>query len=186
MKKCTLAPWKVLKSRPIYSAPPWVKLSVHRVQLPNGQVVEDYHRLRLPDYSAVVGYTPQRRIILQRLYKHGIGKVSLILPGGLIEPGEKPIQSAKRELLEETGYIATNWRSLGRFTANANYGCGTAHMFLAEKARKVAEPVSGDLEEMEIVLMTEKEVIHAIRDGEMLALGAVAAVALAMIPELVP
>jgi len=174
--------WEVLKDNLIYDAPPWVKLSVQQVRLPNGKVVDNFHRVEMPEYAVVVAKTANGRMIMERQYKHGLDKVSLMLPGGLIEPGEEPIAAAKRELIEETGYSAENWQSLGFFVANANYGCGKAHVFTAENAKKMKDPNSGDLEDMEIVLMKLESLAVAVRSGEIMSLSAMAAIALATNP----
>jgi ADP-ribose pyrophosphatase len=101
------------------------------------------------------------------------------LPAGYLEPDEDPLEAAKRELLEETGYVAEYWSFLGAFCADGNRGCGRAHIYLATGARRVAEPDSGDLEEMVIDLMAMSELFDAIRRGETPVLGIVAALGLA-------
>ena len=78
----------------------------------------------MPEYRVVVARTSDGRMIMERQYKHCVGKVSLILQGGMIEAGKDTIVVAKRELLEETEYSAESWEFLGCFAANANYGCG--------------------------------------------------------------
>jgi len=93
--------WEVLEDALAYEASPWIRLSVQQVRLPNGKVVENFHRVEMPEYAIIVASTSDGRMIMERQYKHGIGMVSLMLPGGLIEPGEEPIVAAKRELLEE-------------------------------------------------------------------------------------
>jgi ADP-ribose pyrophosphatase len=59
---------------------------------------------------------------------------------------ESPLACAQRELLEETGYAANEWRALGRLSVDGNRGMGHAHLFLARGLRGVASPHSGDLE----------------------------------------
>ena len=88
--------------------------------------------------------------------------------------------AVQRELREETGCVAEEWRSLGRFTVNGNQGCGRAHLFAARGARLVAEPDSGDLEDMQIVLMNADQVLASVRDGRLPLLSSAAAVALAL------
>jgi ADP-ribose pyrophosphatase len=176
------SPWQILKDREVYAAPPWITVHRQQLRLPNGRIVEDYHQIDLRDYVIIVAQTPDGKYLIERQYKHGVGKVSLLLPGGVIEDGEEPLPAAKRELLEETGYEADEWRGMGVYVSNANYGCGRAHVFIARNARKVAEPHSGDLEDMEILLMDSSELIEAIRAGEMTVVGAVAAVAWALNP----
>ena len=174
--------WEVLKNDLIYEALPWIKLSVQQVRLPSGKVVDSFHRVKMPEYAVVVARTSDGRIIMERQYKHGVGKVSLMLPGGLIEPGEEPIAAAKRELEEETGYVGDDWQSLGCFVANGNYGCGKAHIFNAENAMKAHEPNSGDLEDMEIVLIQPEDVLRVFCNGEVVVLSAAAAIAMATNP----
>jgi ADP-ribose pyrophosphatase len=178
--KKPLAPWELLESREVFAAPPWIKLSRQRIRLPDGREIDNFHYIHLTDYALIVAQTSDGRFIMERQYKHGVGKVSLTPPAGGIAPGEDPLRAAQRELLEETGYEAGSWKCLGRFACNANYGCGNAHVFTCRDARKIAEPDSGDLEEMEIVLLTEEELRRALRNGGIIALGAVAAVALAL------
>ncbi|MDP2948060.1 MAG: NUDIX hydrolase [Chloroflexota bacterium] len=178
----TMSPWRTLHSYEAYVARPWITVSVHRVQLPDGRVVQDYHQVKLPDYTVVFAQTPDRRIILERQYKYGIRRACYVLPSGIIEDNEAPAAAAERELLEETGYASDEWRYMGGFVASANYGCGKAHLFIARNVRKVAEPNSGDLEDMEIVMLTRKQLAGAVRNGDVASLSALAALAWATNP----
>lgn len=178
-KKRELQPWEIISNQDIYISEPWIKLSVQKVRLPNGKVISEFHRVAMPEYAVIVATTTDGRIIMERQYKHGVGKVSLMLPGGLIEVGEESLAAAKRELLEETGYAAEDWQFLGCFVANANYGCGKAHIFTAKNAVRVKEPNSGDLEDIGIVLMQPADVIDAMRNQEVVVLSTVASIALA-------
>lgn len=176
-----LAPWEVLHQRTVYDGAPWVKVCLQRVRLPDGRAVDDFHQVQMVDYVIIVAQTVEGGFIFERQYKHGVGKVSLTLPAGGILAGEEPLRAAQRELLEETGYEADSWQCFGCFACNANYGCGHAHIFIARNARRVAEPHSDDLEEMEIVFLEAKELRRALCDGSIVALASVAAVGLAVI-----
>jgi ADP-ribose pyrophosphatase len=178
-QKPLLRQWHVLRSRNLLSAHPWVSVSSQTIRLPDGRVINDYYQIRTPEFAVFHVTTPDRKVIVIRQYKHGIGRVSLTLPGGLIDPSEKPLDTARRELLEETGYQAIGWRSLGNYVPNSNYGCGRAWFFTAVGAQKVAEPQSGDLEEMEIVLMLQKRLLAALKRGEVVSLSSAAIIALA-------
>jgi ADP-ribose pyrophosphatase len=85
--------------------------------------------------------------------------------GGYIEPGEEPLAAAKRELLEETGYEARQWESLGDFSVDGNRGNGIAHFFLAREAHPVTEPDADDLEEQEMLKLSRAEVEAAVARG---------------------
>jgi len=174
--------WKTLKQSDIYVADPWLKLSIQQVQLPDGKVVDDYYRIQMQDYVVIFAQVPDGCVILLNQYKHGVGKVSLTLPGGGLIKDEAPLAAAQRELLEETGYVAEEWRSLPSFITSANYRCSEGHIFVAQNAQKIAEPNSGDLEEMEVVLMPTDELVTAIHNGQVVVLGALAAIALALNP----
>jgi ADP-ribose pyrophosphatase len=75
------------------------------------------------------------------------------------------MDAAKRELLEETGYEATDWISLGSYRVGANRGIAMAHLFLAADAYYVKEPDSDDLEEQELVHLTRIELEAALAEG---------------------
>ena len=182
MENFQLQPWKTLATRDVHNGEPWLKLSIEQVQLPNGHIVDDYYRLALQDYAIIFAQVPDGRVIMLRQYKHGVGRASLMLPGGGLSPGEPAIAAAQRELLEETGYQAESWRSLGQFVTSANYRGSEGHIFIAENARKVTEPNSGDLEEMEVVLLPPTEIYQAFQQGEIVVVGALAAIALALNP----
>jgi ADP-ribose pyrophosphatase len=178
-----LRPWTILKSQELLVAAPWIKVLVQQVQLPNGRVVDNYYHVRLSEYAGVVAQTTEGEFIIERQYKHGVGRISLMLPGGLIEDGEDPLATAQRELVEETGYVADEWNYLGSFASDANQGGARAHLFAARNARQVAKPDPGDLEEIEILLMKPGELVNAVRQGKVVILGAVAAIAMALNPK---
>ena len=177
------SPWQVLKTSEVFSAEPWLALSVQQVRVPDGRVIDDYYQLALPDFIVVFAETSAGQVIMIRQYKHGARRTSLTLPGGLVEKGEDPEEAAKRELLEETGYQAESWQSLGSYVVNGNLGCGKGHFFMAAGARKIREPESGDLETMEIELLTREKIAEALRNGEVMLLNHAAAIAMAMTAE---
>ena len=174
--------WQTLKRREIFASEPWVKISVEKVRLPDGRIVDDYHQIHLLDCVVIFAQTSEGKVVTERQYKHGVRKVSFLLPTGGIEAGENPLAAAQRELREETGYASEDWESLGSFTQMGNYGGALSHLFLARNIRKVAEPVPSDLEEMEIVLMDEKELMAGIQKKDICVLNTVTAILLATHP----
>ena len=141
--------WEVLEAREVYVARPWLEVTSQTVQLPDGRVVGDYHQIRLGEYAIVYAQTTEGKVLVERLYKHGIGRVTLALPAGAVDPGRAP----KGNCWRRPGYQDEYWTPLGHFAGNGNYGCGRAHIFRAEGAHRVAEPNSGDLEAIEVLLM---------------------------------
>jgi ADP-ribose pyrophosphatase len=174
-----MRPWRTLERRTLLSRPPWLEVGEERVALPDGREIDGFPWVRARDFVAMVGVTERDEVILVRAYKHGPRAVSLAVPAGYIEAGEEPLAAAKRELREETGYASDDWASLGRYVVDGNYGVATAHIFLAHGARKVSEPASGDLEEMEIVRVPLVEITDYLRRGDVVQLSSAAALALA-------
>jgi ADP-ribose pyrophosphatase len=175
-----LEPWVILNSRNVFVAAPWIRVSLQQVRLPDGRVVDDYHQVALPGYAVIFAQTSDGRVIVERQYKHGVGEHTLVLPSGIIDKDEEPLLGAKRELTEETGFASEEWRSLGSFVVNGNYGCGKAHLFTARNARQVARADAGDLEHTDILLMRVDELTDAVRGGQVVVLGTVAAIALSL------
>jgi ADP-ribose pyrophosphatase len=172
------APWEVLDSEELLDASPWLKVTSERVRLPDGRVVEDYHRIDMSDFSAMYARTHDGRVVVLRQYLHGVRDICLTLPAGRLEIGEPPIEGAKRELLEETGYDCARWRSLGKFAVSGSQGGGWGNFFIGEDANRVAEPESGDLEVTDVILMTEPELVSAMAAGEFKTLNNAALVAM--------
>ena len=164
----------------MFSAPPWIKVLRERVRLPGGRVVEDYHRIAIADCVIMYAETDDGRVVVERQYKHGAQNVGLSLPAGAIDAGEDPLLAAQRELLEETGYEARDWKLAGRYAVNGNYGCGFAYMYLARGAKRVAEPESGDLEHIEVELLDREQLRASIYNGEIHLLGAVTGILLGL------
>jgi ADP-ribose pyrophosphatase len=174
-----MRPWRTLARRTLLSRPPWMEVGDERVALPDGREVDGFLWVRARDFVAIVAITEREEVILLRAYKHGTRSISLAAPAGYLESGEEPVAAAKRELREETGHASEDWTSLGRYVVDGNYGVATEHIFLARGARKVSEPASGDLEEMETVIVPLAEVSDYLRRGEVVQLSSAAALALA-------
>jgi len=158
--------WYVRRSELVLNGDPWLRVWHEDLQLPDGREVDRFFTIEMPDYVVIVATTMDDRILTLRGYKHGPRRVCTSLPAGFIEAGEAPLDAARRELLEETGYEAERWEPLGSFVNDGNRGGGSGHLFLARGARLVAEPNSGDLETVTVELFTLADLLQAARDGE--------------------
>ena len=163
--------WESLTKESILVKKPWFEVFLEEVRLPDGQIVPDYYGIEMPHYTAVFAVTEEQKIMVLRCYRHAISEVTLTMPGGMIEESETPLAGIQRELLEETGYKAKDWKPLGTFVGNSTRGCGTYHLFFATGAYSVQEPDSGDLEELELLLWKQEEVEQALGEGQAKSLG---------------
>ena len=83
---------------------PWFELLAKTVN----PAEAPYYSLRLPDYASIVAITGDRRVIAVRQYRPAVERCTIELPSGIVDPGEDPLETARRELLEETGYEASD------------------------------------------------------------------------------
>ena len=104
MEKQKIENWKVLRSEYI-AREPWFTARRDEVQLPNGNVIPTYYVLEYPAWICVIALTKEGGMIMERQYRHGIGRVDYELCAGVVDPTDaSPLEAAKRELLEETGF----------------------------------------------------------------------------------
>lgn len=127
---------KLLSSRTVYRGPAfWV--TTDRVLEPGGiRVRRDIvHHTGSVVILAVDDSTPKPRVLMERQYRHAANGFLWELPAGRIDAGEKPLPAAQRELLEETGYTASNWRRIFCFYASPGFLAETMSVFLATGLR---------------------------------------------------
>lgn len=179
-----LKSWTTTNSTVVYDGSPWVHVSTETVELPDGQIVEDFYRIKMRDFVCIYPVTEDEKVLTIDQYKHGPRCVSLTFPGGHIEDGEDPSEAAARELLEETGFRARHIEYLGGYVISANQECGTAHFVRATGCHQVTDPDSGDLEEMKIVARTEEELWTQARSGGIVLLNQLALLTIATNPHL--
>jgi len=170
----------VLGSQELLAKPPWLSVHQEQVRLPSGRVVDDFYRVVLPEFALVVPVTADGRFVMVRGYKHGARQISLSPPAGLIHAGEDPRVAGERELLEETGYSAQRWQSVGRFVADGNRQCGAMHLFLAFDAVLSSVPEDDETEVLEVELLTCEQLLIAVKRGEVATLAAAAGIGLAL------
>jgi len=172
--------WKTLSRSTILEHSKYLVIEEHTIELGDGQVIADWPWIITPDYVIVVAVTEDGEFLCFRQTKYGLDGASLAPVGGYLEPGEGPLNAARRELLEETGCEASEWLNIGSYRVDANRGAGTAHLFLAQDARRVAEPKSDDLEEQRLLRLNRSEMEAALRAQRFKALPWAAAVALGL------
>lgn len=158
-------PWRVLDSRTLLDASPFLRVRVESVELPDGRRVDDYYQLDMPSFACIFAETEDGRVILFHQYRHGLRGSCYAFPGGHLEAGEEPLAAAMRELREETGYEAAAWTDLGGYLVNTNQGGAVSHMFHATGCRLTGGTTDDDLEDSQMLLLTRAEVAELAGQG---------------------
>src|SRR5438445_2448374 len=173
------AGWKMRTRRSELQRHPWLEVFRETVELPGGRLVDDFYTVEMQDFVVTAAFTVSGDVVVERLYRHGSRRVTWSLPAGYVHEGEEPLGSAMRELREETGYEADRWTAAGRFIVDGNRGCGWCHCFVAHGARRVGDPVSDDLADVEVSELAWDRLLELLAAGEVTDLAVAAAIGLA-------
>jgi ADP-ribose pyrophosphatase len=154
--------WRKLEEQVVFDSRR--RIARRRFELPGGSV-EDFEVKSEPDVVAVLALTPEESVVLARQFRVGPEEVLVELPGGVIEAAESPLDAARRELFEETGYTG-ELRRAGELVDCA-YSTRTKHAFVATGCRAVSEPQPHEGEAVEVVLLSLPEFREHLRSGRL-------------------
>ena len=134
------------------------------VRLPDGsQGAREY--IRHPGAVLIVPLFPDGRVLLERQFRYPQGRDFIEVPAGQIDPGEPPLQTAKRELLEETGYVAAEWTHVGVIHTAIAYSDEAIEMFVAKGLEKRERKLDAG-EFLDVFDLKLEKAFEMIRRGE--------------------
>jgi len=148
-----------------------ITLDVETVELPNGHRAE-LEIVHHPGGAAVVAIDAEDRVCLLRQYRHAAGGWIWELPAGKLEPGEPPLRTAQRELLEEGGVTAAHWSELGSYLSSPGVFDEVIHLYVATGITQAVSTAEDD-EVFEVHWVPREEARAralggALRDGKTL------------------
>ncbi len=140
-----------------------IKVRVDEVLLPSGRTTKReivVHRGAV----AIVGIDGDR-ILMERQYRHAAGKPMWEIPAGTLEEGEDPLECARRELLEETGYTAESMEEIMHFYVAVGYSTEVIHLFFATGLKK-AKPTPEEDETIRAEMVPFDRVLKMVKENE--------------------
>jgi len=171
--------WAVNSSRVVLEDQ-WIRVRSESCVTPSGKLIEPYYVLDYSNWVTIFPVTRNNELIAIRQYRHGLGKVLLELPGGVIESGESTIEAAKRELREETGYSDGKFSKLQQLSANPANHSNLSHVLLATDIHELGAQDLDDSEDIEVELIPLDRVISETMNGSFMHATHVAAIFLCM------
>ncbi|WP_150427524.1 NUDIX domain-containing protein [Dechloromonas sp. CZR5] len=141
-----------------------LKVRKDHVRLPNGQEsIREY--IVHPGAVVILAFLPNGNLLFERQFRYPLRRVFLELPAGKIDHGEATIETAKRELLEETGYAASEWEYLGVMHPCIGYSDERIEIFVARGLRLEGEKQLDHNEFLDVVELSPDEARQAVWDG---------------------
>lgn len=134
------------------------------VRQPDGRLAQREYVVH-PGAVVVIPLADDDRVVVERQYRHPVGRVMLEFPAGKLDPGEDPLRCGQRELLEETGYRAAQWARAGALHLAIAYSTEVIHIYFARGLRG-GERKLDDGEFLDVHLMPVDELLAACRNGD--------------------
>lgn len=157
--------WEIKNSRYIIERP-WLTARCDHVKLPTGAEIPEYYILEYPDWVNVIALTQEGKFVMVRQYRHGLQETRYELCAGVCEKGEDPLESAKRELYEETGYAGGHWEPWMTISANASTMTNLTHCYLAIGVERIAGQHLEETEDITVHLLSKEEVKKLLQTDE--------------------
>ncbi|MGG3841706.1 NUDIX hydrolase [Anoxybacillus kestanbolensis] len=143
-----------------------IDVYVEDVLLPNGEMSKR-EVVKHPGAVAVLAITEENKIVLVRQYRKALERMLVEIPAGKLEKGEEPLQTAKRELEEETGYVCEDMEPLHSFYTSPGFADELVHIFLAKGLTKKSEKQMLDDDEfVDVLEVTLEEALNMVKEKQ--------------------
>lgn len=170
--------WKEISTEHIVQDE-WIDFRRSAYQFPDGKIFEPFYSYSRKDYVVIVASDTDGKYLCVRQFRQGIREVTTEFPAGGIERSdgreygpdrtraavEDGLEAARRELLEETGYVSDEWRYLLTVPSNATLADNYAHIFAAQNCRRCGEQSLDETEFLNVEKHSAEEIRAMIEHG---------------------
>lgn len=146
---------------------PWLTARCDKLLMPNGKINPEFYVLEYPSWVNVIAITNDERYVMVRQYRHGLNTISTELCAGVVEEGEEPIDAAKRELLEETGYTGGTWELQCIISGNPSTTNNLTYCYLATGVTLTDTQHLDETEDIEVLTLSREELLQLMTDDHM-------------------
>lgn len=158
--------WKVLDSEYVIQRP-WLVARRDKVQLPSGVIYPEYYVLEYPTWINVIALTRDGQFVMVEQYRHGLGGVYVELCAGCVEAGEDPLEGARRELAEETGYTGGQWDLISVISGNPSTSNNLTYCYVARNVELTDTQHLDKTEDIKVRLLSRNQVYQMLLNDEM-------------------
>ena len=159
--------WKILSSVYI-SNHQYFTARKDKCETPDGKIIDEYFVVELPGTVCGLALTEEGKVLMVKQYRHPIEETLIEIPGGFIDGNETHEEAMRRELKEETGYEFSSFKEVGKIAANPGVLNNFTYLFLAQGGKKTSEQKLDKNEELEIELISLKELKQLFLDNKIL------------------
>ena len=166
MNGAPVRPWRRTGAARSLVRDRWIHLRAEAWENGAGAALDPWYVLAWPDWVHVLALTADDRAVLVRQWRPGLGAASLELPGGVMEPDEAdPVAAGRREMLEETGYDAAEFRALPPLSPDPAHASNRVRFLLALGAERVADQRLDPTEEIAVELHPVADLLEGLARG---------------------
>ena len=160
--------WEVISSEYLFRRP-WLTVRRDHTRLPSGNECEEYYVLEYPTWINIIALDKEGRMVMVRQYRHALEVTRYELCAGIMDPTDAcPLDTAKRELLEETGYGNGTWEEFTVLAQNPGSMNNLTYTFLARDVEPIDTQHLESTEDISVHLFSQEEVKNMLISGHII------------------
>ncbi|WP_020403882.1 NUDIX hydrolase [Gracilimonas tropica] len=162
--KFSIEPWITTREEVKYTTNIF-KLLSRDMELKSEDHKATFSIVDAPEWMNVIPLTSDNEVVLVEQFRYGIEGPTLELPGGMVDAGETHFETAKRELLEETGFTGDKWHYLGKVSSNPAFLTNYTHLHVVKNCRKIQDQQLDGNERINVHVIPLDDFLEMVNNG---------------------